>query len=152
MNIKAFVLLPIAVAASACVPAVRTNIAPLDPSLHLAPTCSDGVKLYTTSSPVEHPYRQVALINSKAQINGSNESDIILSMREEAAALGANGITMVEIEEPSAITKVAAGVGQVTLPRTGKATAIYVPADSAHSVEACANYKRPSWLRRHFFW
>jgi hypothetical protein len=152
MNFKVFVLLPIAVAASACVPAVRTNIAPLDPSLHLAPTCSDGVKLYTTLSPAEQPYRQIALVNSKGEISASNESDMLLSMREEAAALGANGIMMAEINEPNPITKVAAGVGQVTLPRTGKATAIYVPADSAHSVEACANYKRPSWLRRHFFW
>ena len=152
MNIKGFVLLPIAIAASACYPQVRTNITPLDPSMHLAPTCSDGVKLYTTSTPAEQPYRQIALINSKGQINGLNESDMLLSMREEAAAQGANGIITAEIDEPNPITKVAAGVGQVTLPRTGKATAIYVPADSAHSVAACANYKRKSWLRRHFFW
>jgi hypothetical protein len=151
MNIKVLVFLPIAVAASACYPAVRTNVTPLDPSLHLARTCSDGVKLYTTANPVEQPYRQVALINSKGQLNGSNESDMLLSMREQAAGIGANGIILAEVEEPNPITKVAAGVGQVTLPRTGKATAIYVPADSAHSVAACANYKRRSWLRSHIW-
>jgi hypothetical protein len=63
-----------------------------------------------------------------------------------------DGIILAEIEEPSAITKVAAGVGEVRLPRVGKATAIYVAADSASSVAACAHYKGPSWLRRHFFW
>lgn len=152
MNIKGIVLLPIAIAASACYPPVRTNATPLDPSLHLAKTCPDGVKLYTSPDRVERPYREIAVINSKGQLNRSNESDMVLSMREEAGALGANGILLAEIEEPDPITKVAAGVGQVGLPRTGKATAIYVPADSAHSLVACANYKGPSWLQRHFFW
>jgi hypothetical protein len=152
MNIRVFVLLSIAVAASACVPpAVRTNVTPLDPSLHLARTCSDGVKLYTTPDRVERPYREIAIINSKGQLNGSNESDMLLSMREQAAAFGANGIMLAEIEEPNPITKVAAGVGQVRLPRTGKAMAIYVAADSANSVAACANYKGRSWLRRHLW-
>jgi hypothetical protein len=85
------------------------------------------------------------VINLKGQLNGSNESDMVLSMREEAGELGANGILLAEIEEPTAIIKVAAGVGQVTLPRTGKATAIYVAADSANSVAA-------SWLKRHIYW
>lgn len=152
MNIRVVVILPIIVAASACVPTVKTNVTPFDPSLHLAGTCPDGVKLYTTSDRVERSYREVALINSKGELNGSNESDMLLSMREEAGAFGANGIILAEIEEPSAITKVAAGVGEVRLPRVGKATAIYVAADSASSVAACAHYKGPSWLRRHFFW
>jgi hypothetical protein len=152
MKIKVVVLLSAAVAVAACgPPAVRTNISPLDPSLHLAKTCSDGVKLYSTPDRVEHPYREVALINSKAKINGSNESDIFLSMREEAAAVGANGILFATVEEPDALTKVAAGVGQVRLPRTGKGTAIYIAADSAQSAAACANYKERSWLRR-VFW
>jgi hypothetical protein len=152
MKIKAFVFLPIAIVALACYPPVRTDITPLDPSLHLAKTCPTGVKLYTSADRVGQPYREVAVINSRGQLNGSNESDMVLSMREQAGALGANGILLAEIEEPNAITKVAAGVGQVTLPRTGRATAIYVPADSAHSVAACANYKGPSWLKRHVYW
>jgi hypothetical protein len=152
MKNKGFVLLPVAIVALACTPHVRTNVTPLDPSLHLAKTCPDGVKLYTSPDRVESPYREVGVINSKGQLNGSNESDMVLSMREEAGALGANGILLAEIEEPNPITKVAAGVGEVTLPRTGKATAIYVAADSANSVAACANYKGPSWLQRHFFW
>ena len=152
MRIKGFVLLPIAIAALACTPHVRTNITPLDPSLRLAKTCPDGVILYTSPDRVKQPYREVAVINSKGWLNGSNESDMVLSMREEAGRLGANGILLAEIEEPTPITKVAAGVGEVTLPRTGKATAIYIAADSANSVAACANYKGPSWLQRHFFW
>jgi hypothetical protein len=112
MRIKGFVLLPIAIAALACTPHVRTNITPLDPSLRLAKTCPDGVILYTSPDRVKQPYREVAVINSKGWLNGSNESDMVLSMREEAG----------------------------------------IAADSANSVAACANYKGPSWLQRHFFW
>jgi len=151
MNIKILALLPVVLAA-ACIPPVLTNTTALDPSLHLARTCPDGVKLYLAPDRVGQPYHEVALINSKGQLNRSNESDMLLSMREQAAASGANGIILAAIEEPNAITKVAAGVGKVGLPRKGNAMAIYVAADSAHSVAACANYKRPSWLRRHFFW
>jgi hypothetical protein len=75
---------------------------------------------------------------------------MFLSMREEAAAHGANGIILAQLDEPNPITKVAAGVGQVVLPRVGKGTAIYVAADSSNSAAACANYKRPSRWRRHF--
>jgi hypothetical protein len=148
---KVFAVLLITVVALACYPRVSTNVTPLDPSLHLAKTCSDGVKLYTAPDRVEHPYREVALINSKGQLNSSDESDMLLSMREEAAASGANGIILAQIEEPTPITKVAAGVGEVTLPRVGNATAIYVAADSSNSAAACAHYKRPSWLRRHLW-
>lgn len=151
MNIRIVVILPIAIAASACVPPVRTNVTPLDPSLHLARTCPLGVKLYTAPDRVQHSYRELGLINSKGQLNRTDESDMLLSMREEAGAFGANGIILAAIEEPKPIEKVAAGVGQVGLPRVGKGMAIYVAADSASAVAACANYKRRSWLSRHFF-
>jgi hypothetical protein len=151
MNIKVFVILPMAVAASACFPNVQTKVTPLDPSSHLTRTCPNGVKLYTTPERVEQPYHEVALLNSTGEVHYSDEGEMFASMREEAAEAGANGIILDDIKEPNAITIVAADVAKTGVVRKGKAMAIYVPADSANSVAACANYKAPSWLRRHLW-
>jgi hypothetical protein len=144
-------LLPIALAASACFPKVSTQATPLDPSLRLSETCPDGVKLYETPDDVEQPYRRVALINSTGEVNYSDEAEMFASMRVEAAGVGANGIILGDIQEPNAITKVAADVAKTEVVRKGNAMAIYVAADSAHTVATCANYKKPSWLRRHIW-
>lgn len=148
MNIKIVVLLPVAVAASACLHYVNTSSTKLDPSLRLARTCPVGVKLYTSADRVQQPYREVALLNSSGGINYTDEGMMFASMREHAAAIGANGVILGVIDEPDPITKVAAAAAETGIERKGKATAIYVAADSASSVAACVNYKRPSWLRR----
>lgn len=148
MNIKVLVFLPIAVAASACYHNVSTSATKLDPSVRLARTCPLGVKLYTAPDRVQQSYREVALLNSTGQIHYTDEGAMFWSMRENAAAVGANGIILGEIDEPDAITKVAADVAKTEAVRKGKAMAIYVAADSANSVAACANYKGPSRLRR----
>ena len=149
MNINVLLLLPIAVAASACAH-VMTNVTTLDPSIRLARTCPVGVKIYAAQDRVQQPYREVALLNSTGEVNYSDEGEMYGSMREMAAAVGANGIVLGGIDEPNAITKVAAGVAKTETMRKGRATAIYVAADSATSVAACANYKAPSWLHRYF--
>lgn len=151
MNIKVLVLLPFALGASACFPYVGTSATVLDPSLRLARTCPDGVKLYASPDRVEQPYREVALLNSTGETLYSDEGEMFESMREEAAGIGANGIILDGIDEPNAITKVAAQVANAGVVRKGKATAIYVAADSANSVAVCANYKDRSWLRRHLW-
>jgi hypothetical protein len=137
MKIQRLVLLPVAVAALACF-YVRTNATMLDPTLHLARTCPDAVKLYTLPDRVQQPYREVALLNSTGQTLYSDEGDMMKSMREKAAAVGANGIILGGIEEPNAITKVVGEVARAGVDRTGRAMAIYVAGDSANSVAACA--------------
>ena len=152
MNAKwLFAAVP-ALAISAC-RSVFTNASLIDPSLHLAKTCPAAVKLYTVPDRVEQPYREVALLNSAGQTSYSSESDMIKSMREKAATVGANGIILSRIDEPSAFAKLAgqlaqigadaAGqIAQISAERKGSALAIYVPADSAHTITACANTKK----------
>jgi hypothetical protein len=70
-------------------------------------------------------------------------------MREAAAKVGANGIILNGIDEPNAMTKVAAEVSNVLTGETagisperkGRALAIYVPADSANASAVCARAK-----------
>jgi hypothetical protein len=141
-----------ALATSACL-GVSTSTSLIDPSLHLAKTCPAGVKLYTVPDRVQQPYREVALLNSSGQTSYSSESDMIKSMREKAAKVGANGIILDGIDEPSAMAKIAGQVAQIgadaagqfaqiSAERKGRAVAIYVPEDSTRTAAACANAKK----------
>jgi hypothetical protein len=128
-----------AILLSAC---VSTNASLIDPTVHFARTCPDGVKLYTTPERVGQPYREVALLNAKGESNWSDEEDMIESMRDKAAEIGANGIILSGIDEPSALTKVIGQVAKTGSQRKGKALAIYVPSDSTNTATACANAEK----------
>jgi hypothetical protein len=132
---------------------VSTNASLIDPSLRLTKTCPAAVKLYTVPGRVQQPYREVALLNSVGKTSYSSESDMIKSMREKAAAVGANGIILDNINEPSAMAKIAGQVAQIgadaagqiaqiSAERKGKAMAIYVSADSSQTIATCATAKK----------
>jgi hypothetical protein len=123
---------------SAC---VRTNAALIDPSVQLARTCAEAVKLFTTPDRVSQPYREIAVLNAKGESNWSDEGDMIQSMREKAAEVGANGIILSKIDEPSALTKVIGQVAKTGSQRKGNALAIYVPSDSTNTATVCARKK-----------
>lgn len=129
----------VAVLLCAC---VSTNASLIDPTVHFARTCPDGIKLYTTPDRVGQPYREVALLNAKGESNWSDEEDMIESMRDKAAEVGANGIILSGIDEPSALTKVIGQVAKTGSQRKGKALAIYVASDSTNTAAACANAKK----------
>jgi hypothetical protein len=129
------------VAAFAC-GCVATNAALIDPSVQLAPTCPSSVRLYTTPDRVGHPYREIAVLNAKGESNWSDEGDMIQSMREKAADVGANGLILSKIDEPSALTKVIGEVAKTGSQRKGNAMAIYVPSDSTTTTTVCANARR----------
>jgi len=114
----------------------------IDPTVRLARTCPEGIKLYTTPDRVSQPYREVALLNAKGESNWSDEEDMIESMRDKAAEIGANGIILSGIDEPSALTKVIGQVAKTGSQRKGKALAIYVPSDSTNTATACANAEK----------
>ena len=120
---------------------VSTNAALIDPTVHLARTCPSAIKLYMTPDKVGRPYREVALLNAKGESNWSNEEDMIESMRDKAAEVGANGIILGGIDEPSALTKVIGQVAKTGSQRKGKALAIYVASDSATTATVCRNAK-----------
>jgi hypothetical protein len=152
MNLKHLFVASPAFVIAAC-HSVSTNASLIDPSLRLARTCPAAVKLYTVPDKVQEPYREVALLNSSGETSYSDEDDMIKSMREKAAKVGANGIILRGIDEPSAMAKIAGqvaqiganatgAIAQISAERKGSAMAIYVPADSAHSIAACAKTKK----------
>lgn len=142
-------VLPVFAVLSAC-RSVSTNATLIDPTSHLVKTCPAAVKLFTTPDRVQQPYREVALLSSSGQTSYSSESDMIKSMRDKAAKVGANGVILNSIDEPSAMAKLAGvaaqiaadatgQVAQVSAERTGRAMAVYIPADSTRTTTACAD-------------
>ncbi len=121
---------------------VSTNATVLDPTIKLASTCSDAVRLFTTPARVPSAYREVAILHSKGESNWSSEAQMMESMRQKAAKYGANGIILDNIDEPSALTKVIGHVARTGTQRKGKALAIYIPADSTSGAALCATKKK----------
>ena len=120
----------------------RTNAALMDNSVRLAATCPDAVKIYSSPSAVSAEYQEVALLNSTGSDGFTSEAGMMKSMRQKAASVGANGIIMGNINEPSAGAKVAAAVFGTVTSRKGKSVAIFVSADTARVRTACAASQR----------
>ena len=116
----------------------RTNAALIDNSIHLAPTCPDAVKLYTSPESVGGPYREVALLNATGSTGWTSEAGMVKSMRKKAASVGANGIIMGNIAEPGAGAKVAAAIFGASAERKGKSVAIFVASDTTRVRGVCA--------------
>lgn len=150
MKFTSQVVLPPVIALLSACRSVSTNSTLIDPTSHLVRTCPAAVKLFTTPDRVQQPYRDVALLSSSGQTSYSSESDMIKSMREKAAEVGANGIILNGIDEPSAMAKIAGlaaqvaadatgQIAQISAERTGRAMAVYIPSDSTRTIAACAD-------------
>lgn len=126
------------VVSASLVGCTRTNAALMDSSVHLAKTCPDAVKLYSTPDKVGSTYTEVALLNSTASAEWTTESGMIKSMRKKAAEVGANGIIMSGIDEPGAGAKVAGAALGISTERKGKSVAIFVPTDTARVRQVCS--------------
>jgi len=124
----------VAVAVLGC---VRTNASLLDPTLKLAPVCPDGVVVFTDSSKVGKPYREVAVLNSRGDNNMTSESGMINSQRKKAAELGANGVILGQMKDASTSAQVFQALLGTSANRKGGAIAIYIPSDSTRVAEAC---------------
>lgn len=117
-------LLGLSILLSAC---VSTNAVRLGAAPARAPVAESQVVIYRTADQIPGKYEEVALLNSTAEASWTNEEKMYNSMRKKAGQLGANGILLDAMSEPSAGAKVAAAVlGVGGAQRKGKAIAIYV--------------------------
>jgi hypothetical protein len=140
-SIRFRVVTILTIGAAAAVGCTQTNVALMDNSVHLARTCANGVKIFSSPSQVGVAYQEVALLNSTGSTGFTTEAGMMKSMREKAADVGANGIIMGNIDEPSAGAKVAAAVFRTSTDRKGKSVAIFIATDTARSKAACASAK-----------
>lgn len=125
----------VAVLVVAC---VSTNAMVLNPSLRLAPSCPEGVQVFTDSSKVGKPYTEVAVLSSSGDNDLTTESGMLNSQRKKAAELGANGIILGAIKDASTGAQVFQALIGTSANRKGRSVAIYIPSDSAQVAAACA--------------
>jgi hypothetical protein len=75
MKVKPILSISVAVVISACA-SVHTSATTLDPGVRLAKTCPLGVRIYTAPDRVASGYREVALLNSTADVKYSDEGRV----------------------------------------------------------------------------
>ena len=127
-------LFVVAVLVAAC---VHTKATILDPSLQLAPTCPEAVVVFTDSSKVGHPYKEIALLASEGDNNTTSSSGMINSQRKKAAQVGANGVILGSQKDASTGAQVWHALLGTSANRKGGALAIWIPSDSAKTAETC---------------
>jgi hypothetical protein len=107
---------------------VRTNATLLGSATAPRPALLPSqVQVYRTADKVGAPFEEVALLNARGEATWTDEAKMVESLRKKAAQLGANGIILDGIAEPSAGAKVAGAFLGTGAQRKGKALAIFVP-------------------------
>lgn len=123
---------------SGCIWQVATHASLIDPSVKLAPTCQAGVKLFRTTATLPGEYSEVALLTAEADTKYSDDGEMIEAMRKKAAKVGANGVILGSLREPSALTQIAGEVAKTGTLRKGESIAIFIPEDSTRVRLACS--------------
>jgi len=127
---------PIAVAAALILSlpgCVTTNATRLGGGPTRAQVDPANVVLYRTAEQVPGRYEEIAILHSEGEASWTNEEGMYNSMRKKAGELGANGVILEAVEEPSAGAKVAGAFLGTGAERKGKAIAIYVFPDDGGS-------------------
>jgi hypothetical protein len=116
-----------------CVAVNATQLGELTARPPLDPTT---VVIYRTANQVPRRYDEVALLNATGSTGFTDEKGMLEAMKKRAAKIGANGVILDAISEPSAGAKVAAAIFGVSAERKGKALAIFVHAADSTSTQS----------------
>jgi hypothetical protein len=116
----------------------RSDIVARNPALALARTCADAVTVFPSADKVTYDYYEVALITAKGNSVYNGNGDLLKSVRNQAASVGANGV-VADIGATHATVKVlGAAVGARDAERKARALAIWMPSDTARVREVCS--------------
>ena len=119
--------------------ATKAEIVARNAELSLAPTCADAVSVFPCRDKIPYDYYEVALIDAEGNSVYVGNGDILKSVRNQAAGLGANGVLVDSLAATHATVKVlGAAVGGKDAERKARAIAIWMPSDTARVRKACA--------------
>ena len=104
---------------------VSVNATRLGAGVIRPPVPPDHVAIYRTADQVGSPYEEVALLSGSEDYN-TTEEKMYQKMREKAGELGANGIILNSMTEPTTGAKVAQVLLGTPAQRRGNAVAIYI--------------------------
>jgi hypothetical protein len=84
----------------------------------------EQVQVFLKEADVPGPFDKVALIKAEGPHDWTSQRDLVDKVRKAAGKVGANGIILEEIKEPSTAAKIAGAVLDVPVERTGSVVAI----------------------------
>jgi hypothetical protein len=117
----------------------KAQIVARNAEISLAPTCGDAVTVFPSRDKIPYDYYEVALIAAEGNSVYVGNGDILKSVRNQAAGLGANGVLVDSLAATHATVKVlGAAVGGKDAERKARAIAIWMPSDTARVRKACA--------------
>lgn len=90
------------------------------------PVSPDRVAIYRNAEQVSGRYEEVALLSAAGDYAYTSEEKMYEKMREKAGKMGANGVVLDAMTEPTTGAKVARAFLGTSAERKGKAVAIYV--------------------------
>lgn len=137
---KSAPLLPLLAAVAAtfgC--AAKSQIVARNSELALARTCADAVTVFPGRDKVPFDYYEVALIAAEGNSVYVGNGDLLKSVRNQAASVGANGLVLDSLVATHATVRVlGAAVGGKDAERKARAIAIWMPSDTARVRKTCA--------------
>ncbi len=104
---------------------VQTQATMLD-NEYYPPVRPDDVVIYLSEADIDGEWKNIAIIHAQGDSQLTRESKMLRKARERAAEIGANGILIEEIKEPSAGAQIAGEVLGTGSTRRGRIIAIYV--------------------------
>ena len=118
---------------------VSTQATMLDPTSR-PEVASEQVRVYRSETSIQCEYAEVAIINAQGGSNYTNEAQMFNAAKKRAGKIGANGVVIGNINEPSSGAKVAGAIFGVSPTRRGEMLAVYVyepcrPLDRAGSAQ-----------------
>jgi hypothetical protein len=105
-----------------CVQTQATMLADFD----LPPVHPDDVVIYLSESDIVGDWEKIAIIHAQGDSQLTRESNMLRKARERAGEIGANGILIEDIKEPSVGAQIAGEVLGTGSTRRGRMIAIYV--------------------------
>lgn len=105
---------------------VSVSAARLEAGPPRAAILPDKVRIYRTAQQVGRPYAEVALLTAAGDYAMTDESQMYEAMRKKAATMGANGVILDAVSEPTTGQRVAQAFLGTPAQRKGKAVAIYI--------------------------
>ena len=104
---------------------VQTQATMLDPTVRTE-VLPEQVRVYRSEASIECAYAEVAIINAQGSSAYTNESQMFNAAKKKAGKIGANGVVIGAVKEPSSGAKVAGAIFGVSPERRGEMLAVYV--------------------------
>ena len=88
------------------------------------PIKPEQVQIFLSETDIKVPFEKIALIHAQGESSWTDEKQMLEAARKKAASIGADGVIIGKINEPSAGAKVAGAIFGVGVERKGEIIAI----------------------------